>query len=72
MAGSVILAVAAFVGGALPSSPHRVNPLSIWQGPDGPLLVALWAAGLGLLAWAWWTLRDRVPSVRWALVTVGP
>ncbi len=66
-----MLAVAAFLGGALPSSPHRVNPVSVWQGPNGPLLIAVWTAGLGLLAWAWWTLRDRVPSARWALVTVG-
>ena len=23
------------------------------------------------MAWAWWSLRDGVPSARWALVTVG-
>jgi alpha-1,6-mannosyltransferase len=71
LAGSTLLAVAAFLGGALPSSPHKVNPLSIWQGPNGPLLIAIWSVGLGLMGYAWWTLRDRVPSARWALVTVG-
>ncbi|MFI9640247.1 polyprenol phosphomannose-dependent alpha 1,6 mannosyltransferase MptB [Micromonospora sp. NPDC051925] len=71
LAGSTMLAVAAFLGGALPSSPHRLTPVSIWQGPNGPLLIALWIVGLGLMAGAWWALRDRVPSVRWALVTAG-
>ncbi|MGN9775499.1 polyprenol phosphomannose-dependent alpha 1,6 mannosyltransferase MptB [Micromonospora sp. H33] len=71
LAGSTMLAVAAFLGGALPSSSHLSNPLRIWQGPNGPLLIALWVVGLVLSAGAWWTVRDRVPSTRWALVTVG-
>ncbi|MFI6820755.1 polyprenol phosphomannose-dependent alpha 1,6 mannosyltransferase MptB [Micromonospora sp. NPDC050187] len=69
--GSVMLAVAAVLGGALPSSPLRPTPVSIWQGPNGPQVLALWLVGTGLLAWAWWSLRDRVPSTRWALVTIG-
>ncbi|MEU8374462.1 polyprenol phosphomannose-dependent alpha 1,6 mannosyltransferase MptB [Micromonospora sp. NPDC048894] len=71
LAGSTMLAVAAFLGGALPSSRHGNTPVGIWQGPNGPLLVALWVVGLGLMAAVWWTLRDRVPSTRWALVTIG-
>ncbi|WP_038840525.1 polyprenol phosphomannose-dependent alpha 1,6 mannosyltransferase MptB [Salinispora arenicola] len=71
LAGSTMLAAAAFVGGALPSSPHKVTPIDVWQGRYGPLLLVLWVAGLGLFCTAWWAVRDRVPSPRWALVTVG-
>nr|WP_208811602.1 polyprenol phosphomannose-dependent alpha 1,6 mannosyltransferase MptB [Micromonospora echinofusca] len=69
--GSILLAVAAFLGGALPDLRPKVTPVSIWQGEHGPLIILLWLAGTALLAWAWWTLRDRVPSARWALVTAG-
>ncbi|WP_199562452.1 polyprenol phosphomannose-dependent alpha 1,6 mannosyltransferase MptB [Micromonospora deserti] len=71
LAGSMMLAVAAYLGGALPGSPLRPTPVSIWQGPDGPLVIGLWLAGTGAMAGAWWALRHRVPSARWALVTVG-
>jgi alpha-1,6-mannosyltransferase len=71
LAGSTLLAVAAFLGGALPDGDLRPTPVSIWQGPHGPLIIAAWAVGTGLMAYAWWALRDRVPSTRWALVTVG-
>jgi alpha-1,6-mannosyltransferase len=71
LAGSVLLAVAAVLGGALPTLKFGVNPVTIWQGRHGPLVLALWLAGTGLLAGAWWAARDRVPSARWVLVTVG-
>ncbi|WP_192581496.1 polyprenol phosphomannose-dependent alpha 1,6 mannosyltransferase MptB [Micromonospora sp. AMSO12t] len=71
LAGSTLLAVAAFLGGAFPDGDLRPTPVSIWQGPYGPLIIASWAVGTGAMAYAWWTLRDRVPSTRWALVTVG-
>ncbi|MFI5484673.1 polyprenol phosphomannose-dependent alpha 1,6 mannosyltransferase MptB [Micromonospora echinaurantiaca] len=71
LAGSALLAVAAFLGGALPDGNLRPTPVSIWQGPNGPLIIAAWLVGTALMAYAWWTLRDRVPSARWALVTVG-
>ncbi|MFG2007692.1 polyprenol phosphomannose-dependent alpha 1,6 mannosyltransferase MptB [Micromonospora sp. NPDC048868] len=71
LAGSTLLAVAAFLGGAFPDGDLRPTPVSIWQGPYGPLIIATWAVGTGAMAYAWWTLRDRVPSTRWALVTVG-
>nr|WP_176731929.1 polyprenol phosphomannose-dependent alpha 1,6 mannosyltransferase MptB [Micromonospora rhizosphaerae] len=70
-AGSLLLALAAFLGGAHPSSPLRTNPVLIWQGRHGPLVIGAWLVGTGLMAWAWWSLRDRVPSARWALVTAG-
>ncbi|MFG1757823.1 polyprenol phosphomannose-dependent alpha 1,6 mannosyltransferase MptB [Micromonospora echinofusca] len=71
LAGSTLLAVAAFLGGAFPHGNLRPTPVSIWQGPYGPLIIATWAVGTGLMAYAWWALRDGVPSTRWALVTVG-
>ncbi|WP_433126111.1 polyprenol phosphomannose-dependent alpha 1,6 mannosyltransferase MptB [Micromonospora sp. CA-240977] len=71
LAGSALLAVAAFLGGALPGAPLRATPVSIWQGPNGPLVIAAWLVGTALLAYAWWALRDSVPSTRWALTTVG-
>ncbi|MEU8182591.1 polyprenol phosphomannose-dependent alpha 1,6 mannosyltransferase MptB [Micromonospora sp. NPDC049047] len=71
LAGSALLAVAAFLGGALPDSPLRPTPVSIWQGPHGPLVIAAWLVGTVLLGYAWWALRDSVPSTRWALTTVG-
>ncbi|MCM0679169.1 polyprenol phosphomannose-dependent alpha 1,6 mannosyltransferase MptB, partial [Micromonospora phytophila] len=71
LAGSTLLALAAFLGGAFPDGDLRPTPVSIWQGPNGPLIIAAWLVGTGLMAYAWWTLRDRVPSARWALVTVG-
>ncbi|SCL16577.1 alpha-1,6-mannosyltransferase [Micromonospora nigra] len=71
LAGSTLLAVAAFLGGALPDGDLRPTPVSIWQGPNGPLIIGLWLVGTAAMAGAWWALRDRVPSARWALVTVG-
>ncbi|MEH0937660.1 polyprenol phosphomannose-dependent alpha 1,6 mannosyltransferase MptB [Micromonospora psammae] len=71
LAGSALLAVAAYLGGALPDGDLRPNPVSIWQGRHGPLIIGCWLVGTSLLAWAWWSLRDRVPSARWALVTAG-
>ncbi|SCG40725.1 alpha-1,6-mannosyltransferase [Micromonospora echinaurantiaca] len=71
LAGSALLAVAAFLGGALPDGNLRPTPVNIWQGPNGPLIIATWLVGTALMAYAWWTLCDRVPSARWALVTVG-
>ena len=71
LVGSLLLALSAFLGGALPDASLRTNPVRIWQGPHGPLILAAWLVGTALMAWAWWSLRDRVPSTRWALVTSG-
>nr|WP_308042598.1 polyprenol phosphomannose-dependent alpha 1,6 mannosyltransferase MptB [Micromonospora sp. PLK6-60] len=70
-AGSLLLAVAAWLGGALPDASLRTNPVKIWQGPHGPLLLSLWLVGTAALVWAWWRLRDDVPSSRWVLLTVA-
>ncbi|MFF5171937.1 polyprenol phosphomannose-dependent alpha 1,6 mannosyltransferase MptB [Micromonospora sp. NPDC000089] len=71
LTGSAVLAVTGFLGGVLPGAPLDADPVAVWQGRFGPLVIGLWFLGLGLMAWAWWTLRDRVPSARWALVTAG-
>lgn len=71
LAGSVLLAVAAYLGGVRPVWRPGVTPVSIWQGEHGPLIILSWLIGTGLLAGAWWTARHTVPSLRWAYVTVG-
>ncbi|MFC3500582.1 polyprenol phosphomannose-dependent alpha 1,6 mannosyltransferase MptB [Micromonospora krabiensis] len=71
LAGSALLAVAAALGGALPHGDLRPTPLSVWQGPNGPLIILGWLVGTGLLAYAWWSLRDADLPVRWVLVTVA-
>ncbi|MFI0795491.1 polyprenol phosphomannose-dependent alpha 1,6 mannosyltransferase MptB [Micromonospora rubida] len=71
LTGSLLLAVSAYLGGVFPTGDLRPTPVSIWQGPNGPLIIVAWLLGTALMAWAWWSLRDGVPSARWALVTVG-
>jgi alpha-1,6-mannosyltransferase len=71
LAGSLLLAVAAFLGGA--RSPWRptVTPRTIGTGADGVLLPLTWLAGTALLIAAWWFGRRAVPSLRWAYVTAA-
>ncbi|WP_435823142.1 polyprenol phosphomannose-dependent alpha 1,6 mannosyltransferase MptB [Micromonospora parva] len=71
LAGSVLLAAAAHLGGALPDAPLGVTPASIWRAPDGPATLTCWLVGTVLLVGAWWSLRDGAPSTRWAYVTAG-
>ncbi|WP_433535019.1 polyprenol phosphomannose-dependent alpha 1,6 mannosyltransferase MptB [Micromonospora sp. CA-249363] len=69
--GAVLLAVAGYLGGALPDAPLGATPVSIWRAPDGPATLACWLAGTALLVGAWWSLRAGAPSGRWAYVTAG-
>jgi alpha-1,6-mannosyltransferase len=71
LAGAVLLAVAAFLGGALPGWTAGVTPRSILHGPHGPVILGAWLLGSVLLAGAWWAGRTRVPSPRWAYLTAG-
>jgi hypothetical protein len=71
LTGSVLLAVAAYLGGVFPGWTADVTPLSIWRGEGGPLLLLAWLAGTGLLVGGWWALRAGTPSVRWAYLTAG-
>ncbi|WP_435872527.1 polyprenol phosphomannose-dependent alpha 1,6 mannosyltransferase MptB [Micromonospora globbae] len=72
LAGAVLLAVAGWLGGALPSAPlSRVTPVTVWQGRHGPLVLVAWALGTLLLVTAWWSLRRGAPSTGWAYRTAG-
>ncbi|MFB6396388.1 polyprenol phosphomannose-dependent alpha 1,6 mannosyltransferase MptB [Polymorphospora lycopeni] len=70
-AGAVLLAVAAYLGGALVELEIGVTPLKILRGENGPLIIACWLVGTALMTGAWWAARDAVQSTRWALVTTG-
>jgi alpha-1,6-mannosyltransferase len=71
LAGSLLLAVAAWLGGA--SSPWQptVTPRTIFAGENGVLLPLTWLLGTALLIGAWWFGRREVPSARWAYVTAA-
>ncbi|MBB2941783.1 alpha-1,6-mannosyltransferase [Actinoplanes lutulentus] len=71
LAGSLLLAVAAWLGGA--SSPWKPNvtPGTIFSGDNGVLLPVSWLAGTVLLIGAWWVGRRDVPSLRWAYLTAA-
>ncbi|WP_433649616.1 polyprenol phosphomannose-dependent alpha 1,6 mannosyltransferase MptB [Micromonospora zamorensis] len=71
LAGAVPLAVAGYLGGALPDAPLGATPASIWRTPDGPATLICWLVGTVLLVGAWWSLRHGAPSTRWAYVTAG-
>ncbi|MEU8285711.1 polyprenol phosphomannose-dependent alpha 1,6 mannosyltransferase MptB [Micromonospora sp. NPDC048905] len=71
LVGAVLLAVAAYLGGALPTAPLGATPASIWRAPDGPATLTCWLAGTVLLVGAWWSVRGGAPSTRWAYVTAG-
>ncbi|GLY93272.1 polyprenol phosphomannose-dependent alpha 1,6 mannosyltransferase MptB [Actinoplanes sp. NBRC 103695] len=71
LAGSLLLAVAAFFHGAdSPWSP-TMTARTILAGDDGWLTPLCWLAGTLLLVAAWWLGRHRVPSLRWAYVTAA-
>ncbi|MFD1365487.1 polyprenol phosphomannose-dependent alpha 1,6 mannosyltransferase MptB [Actinoplanes sichuanensis] len=71
LAGSLMLAGAGRLGGAFPSADLEATPLSVARGPYGPIIIGLWLAGTAITSYAWWTLRDRVPTLRWGLVTAA-
>ncbi|TDC36292.1 DUF2029 domain-containing protein, partial [Micromonospora sp. 15K316] len=71
LVGAVLLAVAGYLGGALPTLPSGVTPVAIWRGPYGPLILGGWLVGTALLVGAWWALRRGAPSTGWAYRTAG-
>jgi alpha-1,6-mannosyltransferase len=71
LAGSVLLAVTAWLGGAKQVVPFHPTPVSIWQAPHGPAILLCWLAGTAAMVWAWWQGRHAAPSRRVVLVTVG-
>lgn len=69
--GAVLLAVAAYLGGAMRDFDPAATPAGIWRGEHGPLIVVAWLAGTALMTGAWWDARHRIPSTRWAYLTAG-
>lgn len=71
LAGSALVAVAAYLGGAPFARGTVATPGTMLAGRQGVLLPLCWVLGLTALLCAWWFGRHRVPSTRWALITVG-
>jgi alpha-1,6-mannosyltransferase len=71
LAAACLLALAGILGGALPDGDVASTPVSIAQGPYGAVILLGWLAGTVGQAYAWWAARDRVPSARWAVVTIA-
>ncbi len=71
LAAACLLAVAGTLGGALPNGDVASTPVSIAQGPYGVVILLGWLVGTAGQAYAWWAARDRVPSARWAVVTIA-
>jgi hypothetical protein len=71
LAGSVALAVSAYLGGSGYARGPSVNAIMILSGRKGVLLPVCWVLGTALVLAAWWVGRRVVPSTRWALVTAG-
>ena len=71
LAGSGLVAAAAYLGGSPFARGTTVTPGTMLAGRQGVLLPLCWVFGLAALLGAWWFGRHRVPSTRWALVTAG-
>ncbi|WP_430789789.1 polyprenol phosphomannose-dependent alpha 1,6 mannosyltransferase MptB [Actinoplanes sp. G11-F43] len=71
LAGSLLLAGAAWLGGATDPWEPTVTPRTILAGRDGVLLPLCWLLGTVLSLVAWWWGRRSPPSVRWVWVTAG-
>jgi alpha-1,6-mannosyltransferase len=69
LAGSILLAASAYLGGAGFTRGHNLNLVRLYSGDRGVALPIFWTLGLGLVVWAWWTGRRVVPSTRWAVIT---
>ncbi|MEV4491833.1 polyprenol phosphomannose-dependent alpha 1,6 mannosyltransferase MptB [Micromonospora coxensis] len=67
LAGAVLLTVAAWLGGAMPTVP----PAGPGAMPYGPAALGCWLLGTALMVGAWWSLRHGAPSTRWAYRTAG-
>jgi alpha-1,6-mannosyltransferase len=71
LAGSLLLAVAAYRGGAHSPWHPTMTPTTILRGDNGVLVPVTWLAGTLLLVGAWCAGRRVVPSARWAYVTAA-
>src|SRR5689334_22611263 len=59
-AGSALLSAGAYVGGALPTLVPNVNPVTIFERPEGPLIYVLWFFGTVCLVSAWGMGRRHI------------
>jgi alpha-1,6-mannosyltransferase len=71
LAGSLLLAGAAWLGGARSPWQPTVTPRTILAGENGVALPLCWLLGTLLLIGAWWFGRHVVPSARWACTTAA-
>jgi alpha-1,6-mannosyltransferase len=71
LAGSLLLAVAAYRSGAGSPWHPTMAPRTIFVGDSGVLAPVCWLLGTLLMIGAWWVGRRAIPSVRWAYVTAA-
>lgn len=71
LAGSLLLAVAAWLGGASSPWEPTVTPRTIFAGENGVVLPLAWLLGTLLLIGAWLAGMRAPPTARWAYVTAG-
>jgi alpha-1,6-mannosyltransferase len=71
LAGSLLLAVAAYRSGAGSPWHPTMTPRTIFAGDSGVLAPVCWLLGTLLMIGAWWVGRRAIPSVRWAYVTAA-
>jgi alpha-1,6-mannosyltransferase len=71
LAGSLLLAVAAYRGGAHSPWHPTITPGTIYYGENGVITPLAWLLGTALLIGAWCAGRRSIPSARWAYVTAG-
>ena len=70
-AGALLLAVAAYLGGALPHSDLSSNLPRIWAQPRGPWCLAAWLIGTALMVTAWLLARRAEMTLRWLYATAA-
>jgi alpha-1,6-mannosyltransferase len=68
--GALVMAVAAYLGGALPGGDLRATPSRVLATPLGPYCLAAWFVGTALMVSAWLLAGRAGPlKVRWVLIT---
>jgi alpha-1,6-mannosyltransferase len=71
LAGSLLLAVAAYRSGAGWPWHPTMTPRTILAGESGVLAPICWLLGTAGMIAAWWCGRTAIPSARWAYVTAA-
>jgi hypothetical protein len=70
LAGSVALAIDAYLFGARLTIPLHVTPQSVATGRNGVLIMTLWLGGTGAMVWAWLSGLRALTSLRRTIVTI--